>query len=106
MLRPILFKTSVLNLYTTLAACFRRIRSQRYKAEIEVEGYLNGSKAEPSERGEQVELLRARIKKNPDNSNWHVFDIGDILDRTKIVHQHLLDAYNKATRKAKQGVPI
>lgn len=35
-----------------------------YKAEIEVEGYLNGSKAEPSERGEQVELLRARIKKS------------------------------------------
>lgn len=77
-----------------------------YKADIKVEGYLIGSKAEPSERGEQVELLRARIKKNPDNSNWHVFDIGDVLDRTKIAHQHLLDVYNKATRRSKQGVPI
>lgn len=40
------------------------------KADIKVEGYLIGSKAEPSERGEQVELLRARIKKKPENANW------------------------------------
>ncbi len=77
-----------------------------YKAEISVEGYLIGSKAEPSQRGEEIDLLRARIKKNSDNSHWKAFDIGEILDRTKIAHQHLLDVYNKATRKARRGVPI
>ena len=63
-----------------------------------VEGYLIGTKAKPATTAEKARLLRAEIKKNP-RAEWRVFDIGEILERTKAAHQELREIYEKAAKR-------
>jgi hypothetical protein len=65
---------------------------------IIVEGYLIGTKAKPSSSAEGAILLRDEIKKNP-RAQWQVFDVGEVLDRTKAAHQELRLIYERAAKR-------
>jgi hypothetical protein len=64
------------------------------KAKVEVYGYLIGSRDESS-KAEQVKLLRSEIKNRPNNANWDVFDVGEVLDMTRSAHRELIDVAEK-----------
>jgi hypothetical protein len=66
--------------------------------DTQVDGFLIGSKADPSSRNEKVAALRYEIKSNP-RAGWKVYDIGEILDQTREAHHELRDIYNRAAKR-------
>lgn len=68
-------------------------------AGMKVEGILIGSRATNS-KAAKIKRLESEIKKymGP-NSDWRVFDIAEILNRTKAAHHEIWDAYKKASVK-------
>jgi hypothetical protein len=77
------------------------LQSQRgEKAEYKVEGYLIGSFGKASSKAEKQQSLTYRIKKDQDKSAWRVFDIGEVLERTKRAHEEILAIYKKAAAAA------
>ncbi|MBX3738973.1 MAG: ATP-binding protein [Candidatus Didemnitutus sp.] len=66
---------------------------------VVVEGFLIGTKAKPNSNAEGAVLLKDEITKNP-KAQWRVFDIGEILERTKDAHKELRDIYEKAAKRA------
>ncbi len=76
------------------------------KARYRVEGYLIGSKADPDSKSEEVEQLRYEIEQRPLNSEWMVYDIGEVLDRSKLAHQELINIYDKAKLSAENEEPV
>jgi hypothetical protein len=63
-----------------------------------VAGYLIGSKADPDSTAEKVQQLSYELSSRPDNAEWYVFDVGDVLEQTKLAHNELLAIYQRASR--------
>jgi hypothetical protein len=63
--------------------------------EIRVEGYLIGSRAKITSNAEEVEALNDRIKEYGATAPWKVFDLLEIVKRTRNAHKELVDIYEK-----------
>lgn len=75
-------------------------QQQGEKAEYKVEGYLIGSFGRPESKAEKQKALKYQIDKHQDKSTWRVFDIGEILERTKRAHEEILAIYDNAAKAA------
>jgi hypothetical protein len=71
------------------------------KARCRVTGVLIGSVAAPESRAEKVEELRDEVAKRPDNAQWEVFDVGEVLENTRRAHSELVTV---AERRAEAGL--
>lgn len=67
------------------------------RQDFKVEGYLIGSLEPKSTSSKKVTHLRHKMKQDMGpNSRWRVFDIAEVLDRTKSAHHELWNAYKRA----------
>ena len=63
---------------------------------FKIEGYLIGS-LDPASKAKKVSELRYEMKNGMGpNSNWRVFDIMEVLNRTRNAHREIWNAYKKA----------
>jgi hypothetical protein len=75
------------------------------KGEYKVEGYLIGSRGDPKSKAEKQLGLDYRIIQSAQKASWSVYDIGEILDRTRRAHQEILAVYERAAVRDNQLEP-
>jgi hypothetical protein len=64
-----------------------------------VQGLLIGTRAPSQDMArEKVRRLADEEEERPQNANWEVLSIGQVLDRTKDAHKELLEAHERAKR--------
>lgn len=71
----------------------------KHQNNFDVEGILIGS-YQPGNSSDKVKRLDFHIEQYMRGAKWKVFDILEVLDRTKLAHKELLDVYNKLLSEA------
>ena len=65
--------------------------------QYQIKGLLIGQRAEMKCKQEEVELLRAAEAKRPDNAQWKVVGLGELLEETEKVHKEFIEATKPST---------
>jgi hypothetical protein len=68
------------------------------KGDFRVEGVLIGTKDFADRTSDEYVVLESEIAEKMSSADWQVFDIGQVLDRSKAAHQELLGVYDRAAK--------